>query len=630
MSGDYSRMRFDPGRDFCGLLQQQGRVHLDSDANELVHIVDRRQRAQTVDTIGRCTVPRETANGFQIAIVDRTLTIGRGRIYVDGMLAENHGREPLQFDPCLAEEHGGAILYTEQPYFPEPTNLPDSAGPHLVYVMVYQREVTPLQRPDLVETAIGVDTATALQTVWQVRVLPDVGLGVTCATPLEQIPKWRALTRPSSGRLTTSAAEAVENDDPCIIPLTGFGYRGLENQLYRVEIHRGGPVGKATFKWSRDNASVGTGVLAIQGMRLSVASLGRDAILRFGPGDWIEVTDDVRELSGLPPEMCRITNVEDSTRTIEIDEPLPAAAFPVDARGQLDARRHTRIRRWDHRGVALDASDGAIPVPPAGKKVVLENGIEVSFDLDADDGEFREGDYWTFAARTVDGSVESLQKARPRGIHRHYGRLAVITFPADVKDCRVIWPPDLAPKKDAERAIHVKGVFVGGEELRNDSDIPFARLARGLHVEFDAALDERSVRGKPICTVTLDLPYPMNDSDIAAWHGADLLGFQPVHLAATITSVENALRWDPHDATRRWIERLLPIRLQALHRELRVLVHLTLKGNFIFSRENPERPTAYLDGEVFGMLRNGMLEARLPSGDGQRGGDLEMWFWLVG
>ena len=33
------------------------------------------------------------------------------------------------------------------------------------------------------------------------------------------------------------------------------GYRGLENRLYRVEIHEGGALGVARFKWSRDNGS---------------------------------------------------------------------------------------------------------------------------------------------------------------------------------------------------------------------------------------------------------------------------------------------------------------------------------------------------------------------------------------
>ena len=30
----------------------------------------------------------------------------------------------------------------------------------------------------------------------------------------------------------------------------------MENQLYRVEVHDPGELGSATFKWSRENASI--------------------------------------------------------------------------------------------------------------------------------------------------------------------------------------------------------------------------------------------------------------------------------------------------------------------------------------------------------------------------------------
>ncbi len=38
---------------------------------------------------------------------------------------------------------------------------------------------------------------------------------------------------------------------------------------------------------------------------------------------------------------------------------------------------------------------------------------------------FRAGDYWVFAARTADASVELLDRAPPRGIHHHYARLGI-------------------------------------------------------------------------------------------------------------------------------------------------------------------------------------------------------------
>src|SRR5438045_9125389 len=101
MSGDYSRKTFSPLRDFNGVLMQQGRVQLDADWNELVGIISRRLRAETTDIIGRGTVPKETPDGFKIEISGGVLTIGRGRVYVDGFLAENHGKPPLEFDALL-------------------------------------------------------------------------------------------------------------------------------------------------------------------------------------------------------------------------------------------------------------------------------------------------------------------------------------------------------------------------------------------------------------------------------------------------------------------------------------------------------------------------------------------------
>ena len=54
----------------------------------------------------RC--PQRPPNAFKIAVAGSTLTIGKGRLYVDGLLAENHGApstDPAKrvFDDLLAE-----------------------------------------------------------------------------------------------------------------------------------------------------------------------------------------------------------------------------------------------------------------------------------------------------------------------------------------------------------------------------------------------------------------------------------------------------------------------------------------------------------------------------------------------
>jgi hypothetical protein len=456
MSGDYSRKTFDPLRDFSGVLMQQGRVQLDADWNELVGIVSRRLRAETTDIIGRGTVPKETPNGFKIEIGGGVLTIGRGRIYVDGLLAENHGKPPLEFDAVLSEQRGTlAVPYDEQPYFPNAATVapaPTEGGPYLIYLDVWQREVTYLQVPELVEKAVGVDTTTRLQTVWQVRWLADVGTGVTCDTPDDQVAGWSDVIRPSDGRLSTDAVGVVTPDDPCVIPPSG-GYRGLDNRLYRVEIHDGGDVGTATFKWSRDNASIATSVTAITALdKLTVSRVGRDNTLRFSVGDWVEITDDFLEFAQQPGLMRQIKDVDDATQIITLTAALPAGTFPTDAQGNTDPKRHTRITRWHQKGkvtdtnnnllVDLDASGskGLIPVPAQGTSIILEDGVQITFDTPAN-GIYRVGDFWCFAARTADASVEKLVQAPPRGIHHHYCRLAMITFPNPPTDCRHLWPP---------------------------------------------------------------------------------------------------------------------------------------------------------------------------------------------
>jgi len=460
MSFDLSRVRFDARRDFLGVVMQQGRVQLDSDWNEWAAQLARRLQAGTLDTFGGNVVPRITPNGFRIEAAGGALSIGPGRIYVDGLLAENHGGTPDEWDPLLAESSGTtAIDFASQPYYKNPPALPDG-GPHLVYIDVWQRDVTALQDPDLIEQAVGVDTTGRLQTVWQVKVLEGVG-NISCATPDDDIPGWPEITAPSAARLSTGTDDTPGEPDPCEVP-PDAGYRGLENQLYRVEVHMGGPLGTATFKWSRDNATVASRVTHINPARnrITIESIGRDDVLRFNDGDWVEVTDDWLELNNLPGELRRISvagGVDESARTLTIDTALTAGLFPVDGQQATDALRNTRVRRWDQSGqirredgTALEnlddaGSSGAIEIRAAGTRLFLEHGILVDFDLvpagGAASGEFKSGDYWVFAARSTDASIELLDSAPPRGIHHHYARLSVVDFPDDESDCRTLWPP---------------------------------------------------------------------------------------------------------------------------------------------------------------------------------------------
>src|SRR5262252_3360146 len=456
---------------------QQGRVQLDADWNEWLAELMRRMQAGTLDILGRAVYPATTPYAFQIAVSSpggkNTLTIGPGRMYVDGLLAENHGDPAaVQWDPALGEMSNtpqpppatetGAIDYTQQPYMPAGTTLPPGNGPFLAFLDVWIRPITYLQDSDLIDKAVGVDSTGRLQTAWQVR-LKDLSNdpGASCNSPITDWPP-----APSAGLLSTGTTPLAPSGPCCLT--TGSAYTGLENQFYRVEIHQPGapeasavpptvPPTGATFKWSRDNGSVITGVTIISNVtnsagnpasQLTVLSLGRDQVLGFAPGHWIEILDDSLELGQTHGELHQIDTIDFAAKTITLQTTL--SGFPA---GTTDPKVHTRIRRWDQAGKVyeqdgttvwwdIDAQGQAdIPVPPAGTSLILEDGITVSFDLNASGGSFLVGDFWTFAARTADGSVEKLDKAAPRGIHHHYARLSIVTFPNSATDCRTKWPP---------------------------------------------------------------------------------------------------------------------------------------------------------------------------------------------
>jgi hypothetical protein len=83
-------------------------------------------------------------------------------------------------------------------------------------------------------------------------------------------------------------------------------------------------------------------------------------------------------------------------------------------------------------------------VPAGATQVLLEHNIVVSFAVQPAGGQFRAGAAGCFAARNRDASAEELVTAPPRGIHHHYAKLAIVTFPDTETDCRVKCPPAAA------------------------------------------------------------------------------------------------------------------------------------------------------------------------------------------
>ncbi len=503
MGGDYSRMTFKPLRDYSGVMKQQGRVGLDADHNELVEITDRRWRSESIDIMGRDVVPisnPENMTAFEIDVGGTSFTIGRGRMYVDGLQIECHGDlASVEYDASLGEERGqNPLAYEDQPYFRNPP-APSTSGSgltDLVYVDAWDREVTAVEDPAIREIALGgPDTATRTQTAWQVRVMPNVS-ATACS---DDIAAWNQLIAPPTGRLSTQAVQPPASDDPCVLSPTG-GYRGLENRLYRVEIHDVNAAGQARFKWARDDASILTTVETINGNQLTVRRIGRDAVLRFRIGDWVELMDDPTELGIDPTTLeplvgftAQVTNIDEANRIVTL------SAAPPPTFNATIADNHTRLRRWDQ-SFAVDAN-GLLPVT-IGVWIPIEDGIQIQFGPQPpQNATFKARDYWVFAARTADGSVEGLDQAPPHGIVHHYARLALVTWsnPPEVSDCRVLWPQEgcctevVWPGEDIQAAIDRLAktggcvcLKAGVHEVRQMITIPYPNIC--MHGESIAAV----------------------------------------------------------------------------------------------------------------------------------------------
>lgn len=455
MTTDISRKTFQPQRNTAWTTTMQGRVTTDAPQNEDRGIRDRRFRAETVDLIGRCGYPAAIPTSFQISVSAGALMIGAGRYYVDGHLAENFGTGTPLFDEVLSEMRGlGPVPFADQPFLPGVTPPAPADGLHMLYLDVWQRDVTFLEDASILDPAVPVDTFARRQTVWQVRSFGPVDPATTCATPDEDIPGWPEVIAASAARLTTRANPAQAATNPCELP-PGADYRGIDNRTYAYVIHDIAADGTPLVKFSRSHGVIATTILSqLLADKLEVTEVAKDDFLRFNPGDWVEITDEARLLSGIPGVMARVLTVDDPSNTLTLEDPLPAGTLRLDGVGpDLDQDFHPVIRRWDQSGqirdttgtvivdLDLPGASGLIPVPADGTFIALEDGVEAALSL-APGGVPRIGDSWTFIARYADSSVEALDAAPPEDFQHHYCRLALVEalggvwLDPVVSDCR--------------------------------------------------------------------------------------------------------------------------------------------------------------------------------------------------
>lgn len=205
--------------------------------------------------------------------------------------------------------------------------------------------------------------------------------------------------------------------------------RGLQNS-FTVANNATVTGGVARFKWSRDNAAFAVGVTSVSENRqtLTLTSLGRDQATALRQGDLVEISDDASELGPAHGLLTYLTADPDPDAfTVSIADRLPAnfviggATSPVQSPAGVPGTsdRHLILRRWDGWGWAnTQFSETGTP------DMNLGDGIHIQFG----GSDLRSGDYWQFAARSTDGSIELLNNAPPKGIVRHTCPLAIVRW----------------------------------------------------------------------------------------------------------------------------------------------------------------------------------------------------------
>ena len=336
-----------------------------------------------------------------------------------------------------------AATYTTQDDYPLPiVEMLDKDNIYLVYLDLWERHITYIEDDSIREVALGgPDTATRAKVVWQVKTTDKAPDGKNklnkVLPPLPQ--KWRDWVydaknhrwsdwknqwQPENrGMLKARAKQDRKKDtDPCITsPEASF--RGTENQLYRVEIHKGGIAwdGKnennkdksATFKWSRDNGCVVTGI------KLSGTELTVDNPRGLSAGQWLELTNDGQELRGEVGTLVKIKKIDCDILSLDLaNAPTPKAILPAGEDWP------TKARLWEKNEILIIENDK--------DWITLADGVQIQFQPSTPENQYRTGDYWLIPARVATGDVEwpgaegNPEALPPHGVEHHYAPLAII------------------------------------------------------------------------------------------------------------------------------------------------------------------------------------------------------------
>lgn len=179
--GNFSRNTFDPLKNYVGVRLQQGVPVVDADWNELNDVT----RQELYDTFNLTFADGVQPGSSDFTVSARTepndfdILAGAALIQGRAVRVRNNLRYSTQpwTNPQRAARHGVAVI----PPLTTPPGPPEGAPPRrdIVYLDVWEREVESIEDTNLVNPAIGVETAVRLKREAAVRVVEGVVEGTT-------------------------------------------------------------------------------------------------------------------------------------------------------------------------------------------------------------------------------------------------------------------------------------------------------------------------------------------------------------------------------------------------------------------------------------------------------------------
>ncbi|QDT90464.1 DUF6519 domain-containing protein [Gimesia algae] len=478
MHGDFSRDSYNLKNNFTRVLMQQGRLIVDADWNEQSAIVFNYLQTLAADIIGWhgganvTSDETEAPSGGAFAVSknkNSSLKVSGGRYYVDGILIEwpvnkdGYEIEELEPDSNLSDRIVIAKVWEEHISEASDLTLQDSAFNGLdsctrvrICVRFIAVPIEEMDRESL--NSLLATENTFREFLKSTTGKPDSPLDFRPLHSNDMLPQLIA----SSSHNSLDPADCIEE--------TNQRYSGVENQLYRVEVHSGGtsfwdglrtidghPQSKSdpqgipafdidnppvTLKWSRDNGSI-TYAASIEGNTATVTTPWHDESRAIQQGHWIELIKD-DEAQGVMFQ-AGVVKKENGVTIIMLD--VPADRSPAPPAGKV------LIRRWDHqhrkhfpvtgtggilvRKTVSNNENKSVAIP-------LEDNLFIQMFLPVEDGGngevsgagFKAGDYWLIPARAASGDIiwpvsKEKEKQAPelvpaRYTQHHYAPLAFI------------------------------------------------------------------------------------------------------------------------------------------------------------------------------------------------------------